>query len=131
MMATYARWAHLGLAWIFSGGVLIQGYLAGAAMAQLGGSGDFAAHISVGYSLMGLLALAVLVSALIGRVPRGQVGLSLVLFVLYIVQTILPTARTSNPALAALHPANAMLLLVLAGVIGWRARRIVGRGPAS
>jgi hypothetical protein len=129
-MTTLGRWIHIGAAWLFAGGVLVQGYLAGQALTQLGGSGDFEAHRAIGYSVMGLLALVVLVGAIIGRLPRGHVGLSVLLFVLYIVQTALPNARTSTPAIAALHPANAMVLLILAVAIGWRARKIakVDRG---
>lgn len=115
---------HAAAAWLFAAGVLVQGYLAGQAMPQLGGSGDFGAHSGFGYSVMGVLALVVLVAALIARLPRMQIGLSVILFVLYIVQTSLPYAKADTPAIAALHPANAMLLLVLAIVIGWRARRL-------
>jgi hypothetical protein len=123
-MTTWGRRIHIWAAWLFAGGVLLQGYLAGQAFTELGGTGDFEAHVAIGYSVMGVLALVVLVGAIIGRLPRGHVGLSLLLFVLYIVQTSLPGARSSAPALAALHPANAMLLLVLAVVIAGRARRI-------
>ena len=70
---------------------------------------------------MGILALVVLVAALVGRLPRGHVGLTVLLFVLYVVQTALPNARSSSPAIAALHPATAMIMLVLAVVIAWRA----------
>jgi uncharacterized protein DUF6220 len=121
-MLSIARWIHLAAAWLFFAGVLAQGYLAGAAMAQLGGSGDFSQHIAVGY-VMGILALVVLVFAIIGRLPRVQVGLSAVLLILYVVQTSLPYARASSPAIAALHPVNAMVLLVLAVVVAIRARR--------
>ncbi len=123
-MTTWGRWIHAGAAWLFAAGVLVQAYLAGQALTQLGGNGDFELHSSIGYTVMGILALVVLVTALIGRLPRRQVGLSVLLFVLYIVQTSLPAARDSSPAIAALHPLNAMVLLVVAVVIGWRARAI-------
>jgi uncharacterized protein DUF6220 len=122
-MLSIARWIHLAAAWLFVAGVLVQGYLAGAAMAQLGGSGDFSQHIAVGYTVMGILALVVPVFAIIGRLPRFHVGLSAVLLILYVVQTSLPYARASSPAIAALHPVNAMVLLVLAVVVAIRARR--------
>jgi hypothetical protein len=125
MIVRAGRWAHLGFAWLFVAGVLLQAYLAGAALAQLGGSGDFGTHISVGYTVMGLLALAVLISALVGRVPRRDVALSIALVILYIIQTALPSARAGAPLVAALHPANAMVLLILAAIIGWRARSLV------
>jgi hypothetical protein len=124
MVTRYGRWAHVGSAWLFVGGVLVQAYLAGSALRELGGSGDFGAHSSFGYSIMGILALAVLVTALVGRVPRRQVGLSIALFVLYVVQTALPNARVDSPGIAALHPVNAMLLLALGIVIAVQGRRI-------
>ena len=122
-MIAIARWAHLVSAWLFAAGVLLQGYLAGAALAQLGGNGDFEMHVGIGYSLMGLLALAVLLFALLGRMPRAHVGWSGLLFILYIFQTALPLLRSSSPAIAALHPANAMVMLVLAVVVAVAARR--------
>lgn len=125
------RCVHIGAAWLFAVGVLVQGYLAGQALTQLGGAGDFEAHRSFGYSVMGILALVVLVAALIARLPRGHVGLTALLFVLYIVQASLPTARTSSPAIAALHPANAVVLFVLAIAIGWRARAIAPTDRAA
>jgi hypothetical protein len=121
----YSRWIHLIAAWLTAASVLLQAYLAGAALAQLGGNGDFSTHISLGYSLPGLLSLITLIAALVGRAPRQQVGLSILLFVDYFVQTSLPEARGSAPAIAALHPANALLMFILACFIGWRARPLV------
>jgi hypothetical protein len=123
-MTTWSRWVHVAAAWLFGGGVLVQGYLAGAALTQLGGNGDFAAHSEFGYSVMGLLVLVVLVAALVGRMPRQHIGLTVLLVVLYVVQTALPNFRGDSPAMAALHPVNAMILLGLSMGIGFRARRI-------
>jgi hypothetical protein len=131
MMTIWARWIHVGAAWVFAAGVLVQGYLAGQALTQLGGNGDFEAHRSMGFTVMGILALVVLASALLGRLPRAHVGLSVLLFVLYVVQTSLPGMAGSSPAVAALHPANAMLLLGLAIGIGLRARRILQSVPTA
>jgi hypothetical protein len=125
-----ARWAHVVSAWLFAAGVLLQGYLAGAALTQLGGSGDFGTHVGIGYSLMGILALAVPVLAIVGRFRRAQIGWSALLLVLYIVQTSLPVARESAPAIAALHPVNAMILLVLAVAIAVSGRRQIAPSPA-
>ena len=130
-MIAIARRAHLVSAWLFAAGVLLQGYLAGAALAQLGGNGDFGMHVGIGYTVMGLLALAVPVFALIGRMPRAHVGWSALLLVLYIVQTVLPVLRSSSPAIAALHPANAMIMLVLAVVVAVAARRQLGTAAAA
>ena len=128
-MTDIARRAHVWVAWLFAAGVLVQGYLAGAALGQLGGSGDFSTHLNIGYTL-GIVALAVLVLAAAGRFPRSQVGWSALLLILYVVQTSLPFLRADMPAIAALHPVNAMVLLVLAVVIAIRARRLMG-APAA
>lgn len=130
-MQSIARIIHVWAAWLSAGGVLLQGYLAGAALPGLGGSGDFSTHVNVGYSLMGLLALAVLVTALLGRFPRAHAGWSGLLLLLYVVQTSLPYARADAPAIAALHPLNAMLMFVLAVAIAVRARGILRSAGAD
>jgi len=129
-MTDIARQAHVAAAWLFAAGVLVQGYLAGAALGQLGGSGDFSTHLAVGY-MLGIVALAVPLLAIVGRFPRSQVGWSALLLVLYVVQTSLPYLRADTPAIAALHPANAMVMLVLAVVLAVRGRRLIGAATAS
>ena len=130
-MLTFGRWLHLGAAWLFAAGVVVQGYLAGQGLPQLGGTAGFEAHISFGYSVMGILALLVLIGAILGRVPRRQFGLTIGLVLLYVVQTALPAAKADMPAIAALHPANAMLLFLLAIYVGVRARRLVAMAAAQ
>ena len=68
------------------------------------------------------------VTALIARAGRQSIGISLGLLVLYIVQTALPAAKASIPAIAALHPVNAMVLFALAV---WYARRAWRAGSAA
>jgi hypothetical protein len=114
MIGQWARRLHPWLAGLFALGVLIQAFLAGVALAQLGGNGDFASHRDFGYTGMGILALLVLIAAGLGRADRVQIWGSIVLFVDYIVQTLLPNFRDTSPAVAALHPVNAVLLFSLA-----------------
>ena len=116
MVRSTAQRLHPWLAGIFALGVLLQAFLAGAALPQLGGSGTFATHIEVGYTWMGIAALLVVLAAGLGRTDMRQVWGSVALFVLYIVQTLLPAFRGSTPLLAALHPLNAVVLF---GVAGW------------
>jgi hypothetical protein len=131
-VATIGRLAHLLSAWLFAIGVIVQGFLAGIGLPQLGGKGDFGAHIAVGYTIMGLLAVAIPLTGALGRVPRRQIAFSIGLLILYVIQTSLPYLRTSSPTLAALHPANAMLLLLVAIYIGWRANVIASdRRPTT
>lgn len=99
------------VAWAFVASVVIQVFLAGLALFDAGFG--FALHVEFGYTVIGIVALVVLLSAVIGGLPRRTIGLSLLLLVLYIVQTMLPTMRASYPVIAALHPVNALVLLAL------------------
>jgi hypothetical protein len=127
-MVRSAAWrVHPWLAGAFAIGVLVQAFLAGAAIPQLGGNGDFEAHRGIGYSVMGILALAVLVAAGVARPDPLVTWGSVALFLLYIVQTALPAMSGSAPVLAALHPANA---LVLFGLSVWLFVRGLRAGAA-
>jgi hypothetical protein len=127
MVVSWARRAHPWLAGLFALGVLVQAYLAGAALPQLGGSGDFGAHREVGFTVMGIVALVVLIAAGIGRGGRLAIWGSVAVFVLYIIQASLPGMAGSSPVIAALHPANA---IVLFGLSAWIFVRGVRPGAA-
>ena len=104
-------------------GLVVQVFLAG-----LGVFDDptfFLTHRDTGYTL-GLLALVVLVLAVIAHAGRAQVGRVALVFLLFIVQSALVGVRASAPAVAALHPLNGFLILVLSLVIArdaWRMAR--------
>jgi hypothetical protein len=112
---------HALAATVLVAAIVVQVFLAGAAIANLGGSGNFSTHIEFGYTWIGLAALALLVTVFVARRPRRDVGFVVALVVLYVVQTLLPSFKASTPALAALHPVNAMLMFVVAV---WYARRL-------
>jgi len=124
------RRLHALAAALFVVTIVIQVILAGLAIGQLGGSGNFGPHVDFGYTWVGLAALALVVTAVIARMPRLDVGIAFGLLGLYILQTLLPEARSSLPFIAALHPLNAMILFVLAA---WYARRAwrVAFAPAT
>ena len=126
MVVSWARRVHPWLAGIFALGVIVQGYLAGSALPQLGGSGDFAAHREVGYTVMGIIALLVLIAGGIGRGGPLAIWGSVAIFVLYIVQTLLPSMAGSSPVIAALHPANAIVLFGLSAWVFLRGVRPAG-----
>jgi mercuric ion transport protein len=111
---------HAAAAALFVAAIVVQVFLAGAAIANLGGSGDFGTHIEFGYTGIGIAALILIVTAFIARRPRVDIGMTFLLLVLYIVQISLPGLRTSASWLAALHPVNALLLF---GIAAWYARR--------
>jgi hypothetical protein len=113
------RRVHVAAAVIFVVAIVVQVFLAGAAIVNLGGSGDFGTHVEFGYTWLGIAAVALLVTALIARRPRRELGVVVAIVVLYVIQTALPGFRDSVPALAFLHPVNAMLLFTLAA---WYAR---------
>lgn len=125
------RMVHAIVAVVFVVAILVQVFLAGAALLQLGGNGDFRTHVDFGYTEVGLAALAVVVTAFLARVGRRRILLSVALLVLYIVQTLLPVAKSSLPAIAALHPVNAMLLFALATWFAWTAWRGRAANPAT
>jgi hypothetical protein len=108
----YARLAYAGLAWLFVAAVVIQVFLIG--LGLFGDPAYRAAHIEFGYTGVGLAAFALLISAFVARPGRRAVGQAIGLFVLYIIQTLLPSARQAYPAIAALHPVNALLMFGLA-----------------
>ena len=88
---------HAAAAWLFLATLVVQVFLAGAAIRQLGGSDSFASHIDFGYTWVGLAAFAVVVTAIVARAGRRAILITLGLMALYIVQTLLPAARGSIP----------------------------------
>jgi len=89
----------------------------------------FVTHREFGY-LFGWLTLVVLVLALVGRAPRGLVGLSALLLVLFAFQSVFVALRSDMPMIAALHPLNGFLILGVASV-ATRRSWAVRREPAS
>jgi hypothetical protein len=120
------RWAqNLYLAWagLIELGILVQGFLIGAYL--FGG----AAWGRDSHGLMGLVLLAMsLLLPLIGllaKLPGRMIGLSFLLFVLVIIQMVLGSIGGNAPLLAALHPANAMILFGLNLVLIFQIRQMM------
>ena len=63
--------------------------------------------------LFGWFTLAMLVLALLGRERRLIVGLTVLVLVQFTFQSVFVALRTTYPAVAALHPVNGFLLLVV------------------
>jgi hypothetical protein len=123
MLRTFARTAHPVVAALFVACAIVQILLAG-----LGVFDDpraFVTHREFGY-LFGWLTLVILVLALAGRMPRGVTGLSVLLLVLFALQSLLVAVRADLPAIAALHPLNGFAILgvgVMTARSSWRLRR--------
>lgn len=114
------RLARLGfalLAWVFVALSIVQIYLAGAAVAQLGGTNDFGTHQAVGL-IAGVIALVQLVLTFAGRLGLRMIGASALLLGLMVVQSVL--VHINTPSLAALHPVNGFVVVLLSWWIAWR-----------
>jgi len=106
------RVAHAWLAWLFVAGLVVQVFLAGLGVFE--GAARFATHRDVGYSLS-LFPIVLLVLAAVGRMGRRQIALAAVMFLLFLLQSVLVQVfRSSAPFVAALHPVNGFLILLLA-----------------
>ena len=120
--------AWAAILWVVA--IIVQVFLAGQAIGNLGGSGDFATHRDVGYTI-GIIQLIALVLAFPARMSGRDKGISAGLLVLYIVQTLLPGFRTGPTFLAALHPLNAMILFTLSIWYARHAWRIAAVAPST
>lgn len=99
--------AHYLLAHIVLAGVVIQFLLAGLGVF---GAASFESHAIVGDLLLGLALVALILAGISRRALAWTAGL----LVAVLVQRYLPDFRDSAPAVAALHPLNAVLVLFLA-----------------
>jgi len=129
--AMIRRWARRGVviaAWLFVAGVVGQVFLAGLGVFGVP-AGDFSTHRDFGY-LVGWLTLVVLVLAIAGRLPRRVIGLAVLLLILFALQSVFVAVRDDYPAVAALHPLNGFLILLVGIVIARDARRFAD-GPGA
>lgn len=112
-----ARVAFSLLAWVFVAMTIIQVYLAGVAVFQLGGTNDFSTHQAVGFVII-LVALVQLVLAFAARLGWRMIGASALLLALMIIQSAI--VHLNTPSLAALHPLNGFAVALLGVWIAWR-----------
>ena len=109
-MQSVMRQIHAAVAWLLVGSIVVQVWLAGTAIPQLGGNGSFENHRNLGYAI-GLVTLVLLLTALPTGLGRRRIVQSLGIFGLYIVQSSLPYVGI-NP-IEALHPVNAVVMFVV------------------
>lgn len=110
-MRPIARTIHSVIAWLMVAGLVVQVYLAGRGMFET--SAGFAPHRDLGYTL-GLVPLLLLILGFVGGMGRRVALMALLIFALLIIQSVLVVARTTMPAVAALHPVNGFLILLIA-----------------
>ena len=126
MARRIARPIHLVVAWLLVAGLLVQVFLAG--MGVFDGPERFETHRNFGY-LFGWLTLVMVIIAAVGRLGRRLIGLSVLALVQFFLQSVFILFREHQPAIAALHPVNGVLLLVVAIAIGRLA--LAGRRAAA
>jgi len=76
--------------------------------------------------LYGWLAPALVLLAMLGRTPRWFTIGTIVLLVLFAIQTYLPSLQDRLPLLAATHAVNALAVFWLAVIIARRSRDLLG-----
>jgi hypothetical protein len=108
------RIVFLVAAVVLAAGLFFQVFLAG--LGVFAGPGNFATHRDTGYTLT-IVPVVLIVSGLAGRVGRRLVLTSVVILVLFILQSVFVAFRQSNPSIAALHPVNGFLILLVAVVL--------------
>ena len=127
MIRSFARRALPFAAGAFVACAIIQVFLAG--LGVFDDPRSFITHREFGYTF-GWLTLAILVLALVGRAPRRITGLSVLLLVLFTLQSVFVALRADLPAVAALHPLNGFAILGVGVLItreAWAVRRIEAR----
>jgi hypothetical protein len=127
MVRSAARAIFPWLALLFVACLVVQVFLAG--LGAFGSSDGFEPHRSFGYTF-GFLVLINLIVAIVGGLPRRLIGLSALMLVQFALQSVFVALRETSVAIAALHPVNGFLLLLVAIVVardGWR----FSRAPAT
>ncbi len=116
-----SRVGYLLVVWVFVLFVMIQVFLAG--LSIFVGPAGWPRHVEFGH-FFGPLSLALLLLALVGRLPRCVLLLTVLLMLLYSLQYVFVEVppRIGLPELAALHPVNALLIFWLALSLALRSR---------
>jgi hypothetical protein len=125
-MAKISRIIYLVASILLLIGVALQVFLAGMVVValQMGWSN----HRDLGHALA-LPLLVMLVTAYLGKLPRGMQWVTWLLFVVYIIQAdVLIFMRTSLPVVSAFHPVLALVDCVLAVILTYQAWGLVREG---
>jgi hypothetical protein len=111
MAKRIARPVHVLVAWLLVVGLLVQVFLAG--MGLFDSASMFITHRDFGYTLT-LLPFVLIVTSLVGGFGRAEAIAAAVMLGQFILQSILVLQRETSPAIAALHPVNGFLILLVA-----------------
>jgi hypothetical protein len=123
-----ARKSFVGLAWLFVLAVAIQFLLAG--LGVLGGE-SIEPHRQWGFVALHLIPILMLVSAIVGRMGRSVIGLTVLLFLLVFLQPLFADPELDPRWLRSLHVLNALFIFVLGRHLARRGTRTGGTAGAS
>jgi len=130
-MRSAMRTVFLAISVLLVAGLFGQVFLAG--LGVFDSPARFATHRDFGYTLE-LLPLLLIIVGLIGRVPRRQVGLAVVILLLFFLQSVFVGLRADQPTIAALHPVNGFVITLLAIILArwaWLTRQAPAPAPAN
>ena len=113
-MRPIARTVHAVVAWLLVAALVVQVWLAGRGVFE--SPGVFATHRDVGYTIS-IFPIVLLVLGFLGGMGRRVAIMAAVIFGLVILQSVFVVMRTSSPAVAALHPVNGFLILLVAVIL--------------
>jgi len=114
------RIAHLVAAILVLAGIVVQPFLIGLFLFGAVQTSDL--HTAVGYGIFEVGIPLLLIFALLARLPRNEMLLTLLLMADIFLQILLVGMRDSSSVLAALHPLNAFALLLISILVVKRDR---------
>ena len=121
-----ARKIFVGLAWLFVLAVAIQFLLAG--LGLLGGE-SLEPHRQWGFIVLHLIPILMLIAAIVGRMGRTVIALTVVLFLLVFLQPLFVDPELHPRWLRSLHVLNALFIFALGHHLAQRGTKTV-RGTA-
>jgi hypothetical protein len=112
------RWTCVVFAWLILAAVIVQFFLAG--LGVFAGASNFEAHVNFGYTILSVMVIGLL-PAFAARLPWRTIGLTALLPVLVVLQSVLITAwHNGLQVVAALHVVNGLAIFSLAGFLALR-----------
>jgi len=123
-----ARKIFVGLAWLFVLAVAIQFLLAG--LGVLGGE-SLELHRQWGFIVLHLLPILMLIAAIVGRMGRTVIVLTVVLFLLVFLQPLFADPELHPQWLRSLHVLNALCIFALGYHLAQRGTKTVRGMPVA